>query len=124
MGEIEFGKCEICQKEVPLKRTYFRYPIKCECHGSNHFILIRHCEDCIPKEPEYTKVELKTDDLKNPVSIAMKILTDALKEDKSEGSYYHSWQSNIACTIMDNSNLDHEQVNNIAKKFLDLLIKD
>ncbi len=60
MGEIEFGKCEICGKEAPLERTYFYYPIHCECCGSKdkngqkqHFEMVVHCEDCpapMPKE--------------------------------------------------------------------------
>lgn len=60
MGEIEFGKCEICGKEAPLERTYFYYPIHCECCGSKdengqkqHFVMVVHCKDCpapMPKE--------------------------------------------------------------------------
>lgn len=60
MGEIEFGKCEICSKEAPLERTYFYYPIHCECCGSKdkngqkqHFELVIHCKDYpapMPKE--------------------------------------------------------------------------
>jgi hypothetical protein len=69
-------------------------------------------------------VEFKTEDLKNPVAIAMQILTKALKEDRSPGSYYYGWQSNIACAIMDNSDLSHEKANEIAVKFLELLIAD
>ena len=53
MGEIEFGKCEICGKETQLERTYFYYPIHCECCGSKdkdgqkqHFEMVRHCKDC------------------------------------------------------------------------------
>lgn len=53
MGDIEWGKCEICGKEGPLERTYFFYPIHCECCGSKdkdgqkrHFVLVRHCDKC------------------------------------------------------------------------------
>lgn len=53
MGGIEYGKCEICGKEAPLERTYFDYPIHCECCGSKdkdgqkqHFEMVRHCEKC------------------------------------------------------------------------------
>ena len=123
MGDIECGKCDVCGKEGQLQRTYFRYPIKCECHGPNHFELICHHKDCKPKEPRYTKVEFKTEDLKNPVAIAMKILTEALKKDRSPGSYYYGWQSNIACEIMDNSDLNHDKANEIAIKFLERLIR-
>lgn len=59
-GEIEYGKCEICGKETRLERTYFYYPIHCECCGSKdkngqkqHFEMVMHCKDCpapMPKE--------------------------------------------------------------------------
>ena len=59
-GEIEVGRCECCGKDnVPLERTYFRYPFECECHSPEHFILVRHCEDCDPIEPRETKVVFK-----------------------------------------------------------------
>jgi hypothetical protein len=117
-----FGKCQCCGKEKPLMRTYFHYPIQCECHSPTHFISIEHCKDCAPKEPRYTKVEFKTEDLKNPIAMAMKVVKEELSRDKKEGSWYYSWQSNIACAIMDNSDIDHDKANEIAKKFLDLLI--
>lgn len=63
-GEQEYGKCEVCGEEGVLRRTYFEYPIKCECHSPNHFELVRHHKGCIPKEPEYTRISLKTADLK------------------------------------------------------------
>lgn len=60
MGEIEFGTCDICGKESEFERTYFYYPIHCECCGSKdkdgqkqHFELVLHCKDCptpMPKE--------------------------------------------------------------------------
>lgn len=123
MGEIEYGKCNVCGKDGQLERTYFHYPVKCECHSPSHFELICHHKGCKPQEPRYTKVEFKTEDLKNPVAIAMKILTEALKEDKSPGSYYYGWQSNIACEIMDNSDLSHDKANEIAIKFLERLTR-
>ena len=59
MGECEFGKCEICGKEAILDRTYFYYPIHCECCGSKdergqdqHFEMIAHCKNCIPEIPK------------------------------------------------------------------------
>jgi hypothetical protein len=58
MGTCEFGKCEICGKETDLERTYFHYPIHCECCGSKdengqdqHFEMVAHCKDCIPEIP-------------------------------------------------------------------------
>jgi len=55
---------------------------------------------------------------------AMKIISDELKSDKSGGSMYYAWQSNLACIMQDNSNIDHELSNKIACKFLDRLIED
>lgn len=61
---------------------------------------------------------------------AMKVLKAALSEDKSEGSYYYSWQANIAMAFqdqfqrsydMDKGNI-HQVANDAAKNFLDLLI--
>ena len=63
-GEIEYGKCAICGREGALKRTYFRYPVKCECHSPHHFELIRVCDKCQPKEPEYTTITVSTKWLK------------------------------------------------------------
>jgi hypothetical protein len=120
------GRCDVCGKDEELTRTYFYYPIKCECHSPNHFELRQHGKDCIPKEPIYTQVEFKTEDLKNPIGIAMPILIEELKKDKEPGSYYYAWQANIACAIMDimpDIENIHELANESAKKFLDLLVR-
>ena len=58
----------------------------------------------------------------NLTTIAMKLITKQLRADKTPGSWYYSWQSNIACTIMDNSEIDHKKANKIAIQFLELLI--
>ena len=55
-GGVMFGRCECCGKEKPLQRTYFRYPINCQCHNNQHFELIDHCADCMPQKPKETKV--------------------------------------------------------------------
>ena len=54
----EFGKCQICGKKTCLERTYFCYPIHCQCCGSKdkdgqkqHFVMVAHCKDCIPELP-------------------------------------------------------------------------
>ena len=52
----------------------------------------------------------------------MKTLTKELEKDKTEGSYYYAWQSNIAVTIMDELGASHEEANRTAKRFLDLLV--
>lgn len=69
MDNSEFGKCEICKEEKNLQRTYFRYEIKCECHSPNHFELVIHCSDCIPKEPRTTQVTLTTENLNKIIEI-------------------------------------------------------
>lgn len=58
MGDCEYGKCEICGKDNNLIRTYFHYNIKCDCHSPMHFEMIRHCQDCIPKEPILSKFKV------------------------------------------------------------------
>ena len=55
-------------------------------------------------------------------SEAIKVIQEELRKDKSGGSLYHGWQSNIACIIMDNSDVKHEKANKIACKFLNRLI--
>jgi hypothetical protein len=64
-GNIEFGKCPICGKELPLQRTYWYYDIECECCAPHHFEFRHHCKDCIPIEPLETKVHLRTSTLKH-----------------------------------------------------------
>ena len=123
-GDIEHGKCEICGKEADLERTYFHYPIKCECHSPNHFYLVIHCKDCTPKEPEYQRLQFKTETLNNPASIAIDILRNALTVNREPDSYYDGWKSNIACCIMDYFPNEHEKANKAAEVFLRLLIKE
>jgi len=66
MGDIEFGKCDICGKEAPLSRTYFIYDIHCECCGCKedgrdmHSELVRHCENCVPDIPQNIKPLVKS----------------------------------------------------------------
>ena len=62
--------------------------------------------------------------LENEYSKAMKVIIEELKNDKTPGSIYYGWQSNIACCIMDNSNIEHEKANEIAIKFLDFLTRE
>lgn len=72
------GKCGCCGKVgVPLNRNYFNYPIKCECHSPNHYVVINHCNKCTPVEPKYTTVEFLTEDLKNPVKLAISLLKNS-----------------------------------------------
>ena len=56
----------------------------------------------------------------------IKDLIEELKKDKSEGSYYYSWQANIAMAMFDelNGKATKEECNNGAKRFLETLIKN
>lgn len=57
-GNVEFGKCDVCQKENTLSRKYYYYDIQCECCGAKHegknvhFEIVLHCSNCTPKEPK------------------------------------------------------------------------
>lgn len=73
---------------------------------------------------------------------AIKVLQQELSKDKSEGSYYYTWQANIAVAFQDavrrqtdpkskgynlyddtfGDDALHEASNDAAKNFLDLLI--
>ena len=61
MGDIEWGKCDVCGIIRTLVRTYYYYSIKCECHSPQHFEIVRHCKDCVPTEPKLTRITLKTE---------------------------------------------------------------
>lgn len=61
MGDIEQGTCDICKQDKPLQRKYYYYDIKCECcrtEEGQHFEIVFHCNDCIPKPPLRVKVSL------------------------------------------------------------------
>lgn len=53
------GICSICHKETVLDKTYFSYPIKCDCCSPQHFSVVYHCKDCVPKIPTNIAVMLK-----------------------------------------------------------------
>ena len=62
------------------------------------------------------------------VAKAIERITTAMNNDKSPGSYYYSWQANIAMAFVDEWNrwdkpecYIHEVANNAAKNFLELL---
>lgn len=63
-GEIQVDYCEVCGELGPVQRTTFYYGIKCECHSPEHFELVLHCKKCIPKEPLFTKITVRTEVLK------------------------------------------------------------
>lgn len=53
---VEFGKCDYCGRETNVKRKYFYYNIKCDCHSPRHFEIRYYCKDCTPRPPHETKV--------------------------------------------------------------------
>ena len=126
MKEIEIGTCECCGKQnAKLMRKYFRYPIECECHSPEHFILIRHCKDCEPEEPSETRVTIKTQDLKNPFAFAFKIIQKEMQKTRNtKGEIYYVWQSNLAMMLYDAvPRMTTERANEIAMKWLDRLFE-
>jgi hypothetical protein len=88
------------------------------------FVKVSKENDVYPIQPDITLQE------------AIKVLQKHLSEDKSEGSYYHSWVANIGMAFydeMERVRLDvdntednkydiHKISNQAAKNFLDLLI--
>ncbi len=55
---------------------------------------------------------------------AMKKIKNELKSNQSGNSIYYGWQSNLAMIIMDNTQLNAEECNIIAIKFLNRLMED
>ena len=66
--------------------------------------------------------------IESDVPNAINVLQKELAKDKSEGSYYFAWLSNIAMSFVDAFEADlvdadiYKIANNAAKNFLDLLI--
>lgn len=94
-------------------------------------------EQMIPLQKELNYTLFRINELMNQADMGkelketIKILQKHLSEDKSEGSYYHSWQANIAMVFYDEmdgyglieTDLLRKVSNQAAKNFLDLLIK-
>jgi len=76
------------------------------------------------QEVTTVKEDVKVLNKETTVAEAMQVLSKALAKDKTPGSYYWGWQSNLACSLMDNVNMEHDFANEIAIKFLELLIKE
>ena len=91
------GKCEVCGKDgQSLMVTTFEYNLKCECHSPIHFEAIHHCPDCIPVEPGYTRIHIKTEVLRRlldearPVEkIFEEILAERQRQDEKWGEQNH-----------------------------------
>lgn len=63
MIQAEHGKCDMCGKDKNLRRAYYYYGIKCECHSPEHFEMVRHCGDCHPEPPKETTIRVKPREL-------------------------------------------------------------
>lgn len=59
-GDSEYGRCDVCGESAILTRTYFEYPVECECHSPCHFEYIATCENCEAKEPTHTELDVST----------------------------------------------------------------
>jgi len=67
MGDVPYGPCRYCKEEGPLRITYFRFPIKCECCSPNHSIRIMHCSECEAVMPMETQLWVRTEKLLDPI---------------------------------------------------------
>jgi hypothetical protein len=67
MGDMEYGRCDICKTQNQLTRTYYYFPIACQCCSRNHFEMVTHCADCKPVMPRVIKIELATRKALDPI---------------------------------------------------------
>lgn len=83
MGDIEHAECDMCKKEAPVQRKYYRYPIKCTCCNGkrdNHFEIVRYCEDCTPQPPKIVKVHIEPSETEElPVEDKVKALFELVE---------------------------------------------
>ena len=113
-------KCDLCNKNglngAPEPKTIIEITHRYKYTSSPH------------EENVYT-----TTSYEPTLEEAIKVLQKHLREDKSEGSYYYSWQANIAMAFYDEARrqypetyaIDFHNVANLAaKNFLDNLIKE
>lgn len=61
-------------------------------------------------------------DCENEFGIALKIIIKHLSADQDPGSIFFVWQSGLACLLKDNTDLNMEQCNELAIKWLKRLI--
>lgn len=67
MGVLERDRCSICRRLGNIIRTYYYFPIACECCGPQHHVVIRHCKNCKPQMPRRTEVQITTAKLLDPI---------------------------------------------------------
>ena len=135
-GESMFDDMMAQGSNIPNKVEYL------QSHGWQSY---KHHDNWVRKDLKDFEKDLCNFDLNsayeealreaNELPNAIKVLQKHLSEDKSEGSYYYSWQANIAMAFKDEMArympLDvkgteevHQIANRAAKNFLDLLIKE
>lgn len=67
MGDIEYGRCDVCGTDGNVTRTYFFFPIACECCGPTHFVMKRHCLGCTPSMPLTLDVRISAKRALDPI---------------------------------------------------------
>jgi hypothetical protein len=67
MGDMPYGQCKYCHQIGPLRITYFRIPIDCNCCGNGHSERIEHCNNCDAEMPTVTTVCVYTKKLFDPI---------------------------------------------------------
>ena len=106
LGDVLWYIAEICDAvglslsavaEANIEKLKKRYPDGFEVEKSINRQVMRSSEP--PEEP------------RDPLTTDMGALVNELRKDKTEGSYYHGWQSVLACAIMVNSDIEHERAN-------------
>lgn len=91
MGELEIGRCDLCGRDyITLHRKYFRYDIPCACHSQSHFVLIRHCVNCTPREPAEIIVRFSRDQI-HTIEQALRNYTEKIDGD-TDDEYRHDHQ--------------------------------
>lgn len=67
MGDIQWGQCKYCKEDGPVRATYFRFPIVCNCCSPTHFERVQHCNNCEAVMPGGTEIWIDTGKLLDPV---------------------------------------------------------
>lgn len=116
-----------------LQKCCGEYPVVCTEPGYTYIM----CEKCGSRSPFNikdenfeksvniwnTKVGKTLSHSSIPLSESIEVLKRELSRDKRPGSYYHSWQSNLAQVILANTTrVNTQQANMIAKSFLELFL--
>jgi hypothetical protein len=68
MGDMPYGQCKYCHQIGPLIRTYYYFPIACDCCGPTHYEMVRHCPTCNPVMPNFTEIIIATKRLLDPIT--------------------------------------------------------